>query len=120
MLSFQKIFGVFSALLFFASAVVQFNDPDALRWVFIYGVGGVFSLLFVFGKLKLSWAILLFCFYLGLSLYSWPDTFEGVTIGEGDIVNIERGREALGMLLAAALMLGFVIFLFRTAKTKTT
>jgi hypothetical protein len=44
----------------------------------------------------------------------WPDTFEGVTIGEGEINNIEHARESLGLLILAIVML---IFGFR-AKTK--
>ena len=39
-----------------------------------------------------------------MGIYNWPEKFEGFTIGEGDIVNIERGREAFGVLIAALLM----------------
>ena len=84
--------------------MVQYNDPDALRWYAIYGMAALASLLFGLGRLKPLWAVVLAVFYLGLTIYTWPEKFEGVTIGEGDIVNIERGREALGLLIAAVMM----------------
>jgi hypothetical protein len=40
----------------------------------------------------------------------WPDVFEGVTIGGGDIVNIERGRESLGMAVTALFFLILWVF----------
>ena len=41
------------------------------------------------------------------TVFLWPDQFEGFTIGEGDIENIERGREAVGMLIVAVVFLIF-------------
>ncbi|NKI31935.1 transmembrane 220 family protein [Croceivirga thetidis] len=104
MKSFLKILAIIFALLFIAAAVVQYNDPDAIKWYVIYGMAALASILFVLGRLKFLWALFLFGFFIGFAIYSWPVKFEGVTIGEGDIVNIERGREALGLLIAALAM----------------
>lgn len=102
---FLKILAFIFAALFVYAAIVQYNDPDAMKWYAIYGTAALASLLFALGKLRLLWAIVLAVFYLGFTWYTWPEKFEGVTIGEGDIVNIERGREALGLLIAGVMMI---------------
>ncbi len=101
---FLKILAYLFTGLFAYAAIVQYNDPDATKWYFIYGVAALASLLFALNKLKAYWAIVLSVFYLVLAIYTWPEKFEGVSIGEGDIVNIESGREALGLLIAAIMM----------------
>lgn len=106
---FFKSLGILMALLFAWAAIVQQNDPDALRWYGIYGLAALASLLFAFNKLKFSWALFLSGFYIGFSIYSWPEKFEGVTIGSGNIDNIEKGREALGMLIAAVIMVVYAL-----------
>lgn len=104
MTKFFKIFAFVFAALFIYAAAVQYNDPDATKWYAIYGMAALASLLFAFGQLRTLWAIVLMIFYIGFAIYSWPEKFEGVTIGEGDIVNIEKGREALGMLISGVVM----------------
>ncbi len=101
---FLKILAFIFTALFVYAAVVQYNDPDAHKWYAIYGMAALASLLFGLGKIRLMWAVILAIFYLGFTFYTWPEKFEGVTIGEGDIVNIERGREALGSLIAGIMM----------------
>ncbi len=114
---FFKILGIVFAVLFAWAAYVQNNDPDAMRWYAIYGMAALASLLFALNQLKLMWAVFLFIFYLGFAIYSWPQKFEGVTIGEGDIVNIERGREALGLLVAALMMAIYGLRIWKRSKT---
>ena len=107
--NFLKVLGFVFAALFIWAAAVQYNDPDSLRWYLIYGVAALASILFALDRLKLLWALLLSLFYIGFGLYNWPQKFEGVTIGEGDIGNIEKGREALGMIFTGAIMLFYVL-----------
>ncbi len=114
--NFLKIVGFGLAALFVWAAAVQYNDPDALRWYVLYGVAALASILFALGRLKFTWALLLFGFYLGFGIYNWPQEFEGVTIGEGDIVNIEKGREALGMIFSAVIMLFYALVIKRRPK----
>ncbi|NJB70439.1 apolipoprotein N-acyltransferase [Saonia flava] len=114
---FFKILGfVFTALFVYAIAV-QYNDPDAVKWYVIYGLAALASLLFALDKLKFLWAAFLFGFYIGFAIFVWPEKFEGVTIGEGDIVNIERGREALGLLIASGLMLVYALRIRYSSKS---
>ena len=104
-----KILGFIFTALFVYAIAVQYNDPDAVKWYIIYGIAALASLLFAIDKLKFLWALFLFGFYIGFAIFVWPEKFEGVTIGEGDIVNIERGREALGLIIAALLMLVYAL-----------
>lgn len=113
---FLKILAFIFFALFIYAAVVQYNDPDAVKWYAIYGMAALASILFAFNQLRLTWAIVLSGFYIGLTIYTWPEKFEGVTIGEGDIVNIERGREALGLLIAGVVMAIYALGLLTRKK----
>jgi len=43
----------------------------------------------------------------------FPEKFEGFTVGNGDIKNIEEGREAFGLLVMG---LFFSLFAYRSRK----
>ncbi|MER3376556.1 MAG: transmembrane 220 family protein [Allomuricauda sp.] len=104
--TFFKIFAVVFALLFGYAIVVQFNDPDALKWILIYLVAAVASVLFLLKKLKSVIYFILMAFFLVLFVIYWPETYEGVQLDHGmKTVNIEEGRESLGSLIAAIVML---------------
>jgi len=100
-----KIIALLFTILFVWAAYVQHNDPDALMWYGIYGIAALASLLYVFGKLPYYVALLLFIAYLVGVVAFWPSEFEGVSLGTGDINNIEQGRESLGLLINALVML---------------
>jgi hypothetical protein len=111
MKSFFKIFALLFAILCVVSAYLQLNDPDPFLWVWIYIIATIAAVLFTYNKLPYQVYFLLFIGYgIGAYLF-WPDAFEGVTIGEGDINNIEHARESLGLLILAIVML---IFGFRS------
>ena len=107
--TFFKILALVFAGLFIWAAAVQYNDPDALLWYIFYGVAAIASLIFFLGRMKYILAAALCVIYLIGGLWLWPEKFEGVAIGDGDIVNIERAREALGMLIVAVVMLLFAL-----------
>ncbi len=109
MKTFFNTIAVIFTVLFAWSAFLQNNDPDALLWYAIYGLAAVGSIVFVLGRLNLMVAGLLCVAYLIGGLVSWPETFEGFEIGTGDIVNIERGREACGLLIVSAVFLGYAL-----------
>ncbi|MEX0273302.1 MAG: transmembrane 220 family protein [Flavobacteriaceae bacterium] len=101
----KKIIGFLFAAFFVYAAVVQFNDPDATMWVVLYGVASLASILFAMGRLKFVWALILMVVFLGLAVYHWPEQFEGVALQEGmKTMNIELGRESLGMGISAVVM----------------
>ncbi|PCJ93253.1 MAG: hypothetical protein COA50_14575 [Flavobacteriaceae bacterium] len=118
MSKFFKILGMVFTVLFIYAAVVQYNDPDALLWCAIYGLAALASILFSMDRLNLLSAVVLTigCF-IGVFV-SWPEQYEGIVIGEGNIVNIEKGREALGLLIVAVAMLVYALRIVYVGKRK--
>ncbi|MBL7474145.1 transmembrane 220 family protein [Robertkochia sediminum] len=106
-----KIAAALFTLLFLISALVQYNDPDPYLWYFIYGMAAVISMMYIFEKLPFWVALIAGIACLAGVIITWPQQFEGVTIGQGDIKNIEEGREALGLLITALVMMGYAIVL---------
>lgn len=105
MLSVYKVLSAVFALLFVWAAILQYNDPDPLLWYFIYGIAALLSFLFAIQKLPLLLPVVVSFVYLFGAYVFWPDEFEGVTIGAGNINNIEHARESLGLLIMALVML---------------
>lgn len=106
---FFKVFALVFALLFLWAAILQWNDPDSFVWYLIYGGAVIASILFVYGRLPVAMALGFMLAYIVGAVFSWPDQFQGFAIGEGDIDNIERGREAVGLLITAAVMLVYAL-----------
>ncbi|HEA23599.1 hypothetical protein LCGC14_1636050 [marine sediment metagenome] len=106
---FFRLLGCVFAVLFSWAAYVQNNDPDATAWYIIYGFAAFASILFAIKRLPFVVAILLGLAALIGTYKQWPTTFEGFTIGKGDIENIERGREAFGLLIIAVMMILYAL-----------
>ncbi len=104
---FFKIFGWLFGILCLISAVLQYNDPDPLVWVLIYVVTAVVSFGFALGRVKAIVPLLVGIMAILGCWYVFPEKFQGFAIGEGDIKNIEEGREAIGLLLIALIMFAF-------------
>ena len=106
--------GFLFAFLFAIAAAVQYNDPDALIWIAIWGLAAVISLAFALNKVSslVTQVMGILCF--GGFFYLYPPKFEGFEIGAGDIVNIELGREAFGVLIIALIMFFYTIALRRS------
>ena len=104
-----KSLGFLFTLLFALGAIVQYNDPDSLLWIIIYGIAALISLLFALGKISfIVSSVAGFIAFIGFSL-SYPEKFEGFEIGAGNIKNIEEGREAFGLLIIAAVVWMYAI-----------
>ena len=109
MKTFFKIIGIVFVILFAWAAYVQNNDPDASSWYIVYGLAAIVSALFAIGRLTATVAFFLCLVAMVGAYFVWPTTFEGFAIGEGDIENIERGREAGGLIVIAIVMLVFAL-----------
>lgn len=109
MKSFFKALAIIYALLCIVSAYLQFNDPDPALWIAIYLFAAIVSVLFVMNKLPYWVYLILFVSSIVGAYLFWPNTYEGVTIGEGNINNIEHARESLGLIIMAIMMLFFTI-----------
>ena len=104
-----KFFSLLMAILFVIAAYLQWNDPDAVLWYFVYGIAALASILFFLDRLSFVVAIILGLLYVSGTVILWPEKWEGLSIGGGNIVNVERAREALGMLITGLVMLVYAI-----------
>lgn len=104
-----KFFSLLMAILFVIAAYLQWNDPDATLWYFVYGIAALASVVFFLGRLSFIVAIILGLLYISGTVILWPEKWDGLTIGEGDITNVERAREALGMLITGFVMLVYAV-----------
>ena len=104
-----KFLGGIFAILFFITAVLQYNDPDTLLWIAIYGIATLVTLGFIFNKVSyIVPALVGLLGVIGFFLI-FPEKFEGFTIGQGDDKNIEEAREACGLLISAIVMFVFAL-----------
>lgn len=105
-----KIIGYVFTVLFAVGAVLQYNDPDSLHWIVIYGVAALISLLFALNKIRYIIPLVLgILAFIGF-VYLYPADFQGFDLNDGDIKTVELGREAFGLLIISILLL---IFAFR-------
>ncbi len=106
---FFKFAGGVFAILFLISAVLQYNDPDPLLWIAIYGMATLVTLGFVFNKVSyIVPALVGLLGVIGFFLI-FPEKFEGFALGKGDIKNIEEAREAFGLLIISMVMFIFTL-----------
>ena len=119
----KKFLGVFFGALFLLFAAFQYNDPDPLTWITIYLIAAMLSVAAGFGKVNNAILTVAFVIYTAGVIYWWPEHFEGVSDSMRDeatgalLVNVEEGRESLGMALCSVAMLSFIL-LSRFGKTR--
>ncbi len=98
-------------LLFLLAVAVQYNDPDPLEWMAIYGAAALACLLAVRGRLS-RWLPAV----IGVIALGWAATLAPRVVGQvgpGDLFRevgmatlaIEEAREMLGLLIVAGWML---------------
>lgn len=97
-------------LLFLLCCAVQYNDPDPLTWIALYGYAAVFTA-FAFYKKYSAWPLLGLVVYLALFFYYAPPFSVSWWA-------LEEGREAMGMMLSAVWM-GVLLYLWFGRKGKT-
>ncbi len=97
------------AVLFAVAVVVQFNDPDPLRWVAVYGAALAVSTLAaargsvrvvlpaVVGGIALAWSLFL-AENSGATLRTYQHMFDA---WEMKNTSIEEAREATGLLIVS-------------------
>jgi hypothetical protein len=101
------------AILFIGFAAVQYNDPDPYIWIPIYFFPAIVSAIIFTGR-KVSPLLILLgsaVFFVG-GFFQWPAHWEGVALKNGmKDINIEEGREALGLFICAVSLLIYWIYL---------
>lgn len=109
------------AVLFLLSVVVQFNDPDPLQWIALYGLAFVSCCLSYFSRLPrlapLTLSLLSFVWAILLSTESPTDVFVSF-----EMVNlaVEQAREMFGLILTGLWMTVLTIFSGHPIRKPTT
>ncbi len=114
------------AVLFLISAVLQFNDPDPLRWAAIYGAAGFACL--AAGRFRYSWPLPT---AIGLLALVWAAWLSPILLQvrprdlarsmHAETPSIELGREFLGLVIVLVWMacLVFVSLRERSSRAKS-
>jgi hypothetical protein len=115
----MKVANIIFALLFIFSLIVQYNDPDPIRWMVVYGGAAVACLWALRGNLP-RWLPAL----VGLAALVWIGLWFPRVLGKVGFsemfqeagmatLEIEEGRELIGLLLVAIWM---VVLFFRSGR----
>ena len=105
----MKIFNIVFALIFLLFTFVQFNDPDPILWIAIYGAMAVLCTMAIFNKYPKQVYLILLVLFVGYSTLLFPsvlvwlrqehlsDLFDDVAKMEH--LYIEESREFLGLMI---------------------
>jgi hypothetical protein len=102
---------VLMGILFLLAVAAQYNDPDPVQWMAIYGAAALTCLLALRGRLP-RWLPVL----VGLAALVWAATLAPQVVGRtapGELFReagmatlaVEEARELLGLLIVAVWML---------------
>lgn len=81
-------------LLFILAVAVQYNDPDPIGWMAIYGLAAAACALAFRDRLPRIPAAL-----LSLAAFAWAATLAVRVVGKQNLWYAEEGREMMGLLL---------------------
>ena len=110
----MKIFNIVFAVIFLSFTYVQFNDPDPLLWIAIYGSMVVMCTLAIFKRYPRPAYIVLIVLFAGYSILYIPsvliwfrqehlsDLFDEVAKMEH--LYIEESREFLGLMICVIVL----------------
>lgn len=84
-----------AAVLFFLFAVVQYNDPDPLLWIMLYGLTAGLSALYAINQFPQTVTLVVCLAALGVTVY-----LALRVLGQQPIFD-EEGREMFGGVLVA-------------------
>ncbi len=107
----QSIFTFFLALIFAVFAALQWNDPDPLVWMAIYGGTSLACVASAFFRLPGILGVAAVVLALVFAAWLWPGETKNV-FGEmeGNPV-VEEARESMGMVIVAG---AFIYLLWRS------
>lgn len=100
-----KVTNIGMLLVFVLATAVQYNDPDPIRWILIYGLAATACFLSLARRLPHALpAVLGACGILGGFFLALR------VVGKQSVANSEEGREMLGLFLVALWMAALLIW----------
>lgn len=118
----MKIVKIFFAVLFLLFVVVQFNDPDPLLWIIVYGAMVFVSVLSVKERYPLKLMTVMAGGFLIMTILYFDGFYEWLNSADRSLLfddlakmqfeYIEEAREFLGLLICLAVL----IFYFYLSK----
>ncbi len=93
----MRVLNFIMMAMFLLAAAVQYNDPDPMRWIVLYGIAAAMSGLAMFNQYG-PWPAAPAAVYLAIFLYLKPDTLD-------HWIEVETAREAGGALICLVWML---------------
>lgn len=106
----MRIFALLMAAVFLVFAVLQYNDPDPILWIPIYLYMVLLSVWYYRGGVPNVLLLISAAVYLAGAVYMWPAHWEGVQLQNGmKTMNIEHGRESLGLGLCVLTLLLYAL-----------
>jgi hypothetical protein len=97
----HTVIGILFALLFLAFAIVQYNDPDPLTWILVYGFMVVLHLVSIRMRLSVVVSLLPMGAAIVGAFLLWPDEYIGLTGKMDSRPAVEFARESLGLAVCA-------------------
>ncbi|MCC5943144.1 MAG: transmembrane 220 family protein [Balneolaceae bacterium] len=99
----------FFTVLFIFSAVVQYNDPDPIRWITIYMAAALFCILFSLQRLTWKPAAILSAVALFWAIFTIPElSVSGFRHMLSDVHMMEQGTEAAREFLGLLIVTGWI------------
>jgi hypothetical protein len=100
-----RILNAIMLILFALSIAVQYNDPDGLLWMAIYGYALVVTAMALFNRYTLLAPLGVIAYLLGFAILmpTWNPGAIAELLSQPKMVNhdVELAREALGLLICA-------------------
>jgi integral membrane sensor domain MASE1 len=118
------VLNYFMLVVFLYMVGVQYNDPDALLWIGIYGIAAVICFLASRGRLPWFISALMAVAVLGWALTLAPQVIGKVSFGELFVsmemktLAIEQAREMGGLLIVAFWMIALTVTIHHREKGK--
>jgi hypothetical protein len=113
----MRVLNYIFAAVFFLMAGLQFNDPDPVYWVAVYGGTALVALGKALGRYSDFWAALTIGGVLAGMIYAFPGVLNFVDFGTFDELlgamsstkpYVESTREFAGLLLALIVLASYV------------
>ncbi len=115
----KRIINLLLAVMFFAFAGLQFNDPDPLLWIAIYSAMAVLCALAAFDKYYFKVMLVLAAGYLIYMVILYPGLVDWLRSSDrsllfDDIAKmqypfIEESREFLGLMICEVVLVVYIL-----------